>query len=65
MIDEDRYCIDVLQQISAVKAAIDKVAWACSTTTSATGMSTAATDQQRRDDMTTELTAAISRLVRS
>lgn len=26
MVDEDRYCIDVLQQISAVQAALDKVA---------------------------------------
>jgi DNA-binding FrmR family transcriptional regulator len=26
MIGEDRYCIDVLQQISAVQAALDKVA---------------------------------------
>lgn len=26
MIDEDRYCIDVLTQISAVRAAIDKLA---------------------------------------
>ena len=26
MIDEERYCIDVLQQISAARAALDKVA---------------------------------------
>ncbi|MCU0308465.1 MAG: metal-sensitive transcriptional regulator [Thermoleophilia bacterium] len=26
MIDEDRYCIDVITQISAVQAALDKVA---------------------------------------
>jgi len=26
MIDEDRYCIDVLTQVNAVKAALDKVA---------------------------------------
>ena len=26
MVDEDRYCIDVLTQISAVRAALDKVA---------------------------------------
>jgi CsoR family transcriptional regulator, copper-sensing transcriptional repressor len=26
MVDEDRYCIDVLTQISAVQAALDKVA---------------------------------------
>ena len=26
MVDEDRYCIDILTQISAVQAALDKVA---------------------------------------
>lgn len=26
MVDEDRYCIDVLTQVSAVQAALDKVA---------------------------------------
>ena len=26
MVDEDRYCIDVLTQISAIRAALDKVA---------------------------------------
>jgi len=26
MLDEDRYCIDVLTQVTAVKAALDKVA---------------------------------------
>lgn len=26
MVDEDRYCVDVLTQISAVQAALDKVA---------------------------------------
>lgn len=28
MVDEDRYCIDILQQISAAQAALDKVALA-------------------------------------
>ncbi len=28
MVDDDRYCIDVLQQISAAQAALDKVALA-------------------------------------
>ena len=28
MVDEDRYCIDVLTQVTAVKAALDKVALA-------------------------------------
>lgn len=28
MVDEDRYCIDILTQVNAVKAALDKVALA-------------------------------------
>ena len=28
MVDEERYCIDVLTQVSAIKAALDKVALA-------------------------------------
>ena len=28
MVDEDRYCIDVLTQVAAIKAALDKVALA-------------------------------------
>ena len=36
MVEDDRYCIDVLTQITAIQAALDKVALACSTTTPAT-----------------------------
>jgi hypothetical protein len=32
-VEEERYCIDVLTQISAVQAALDKVGWGSSTTT--------------------------------
>ena len=35
MVEDDRYCIDVLTQISAVQAALDKVALGLSTTTPA------------------------------
>ena len=62
MVEDDRYCIDVLTQISAVQAALDKVALglldgharhcvACSV----------ATD---RTDKTDELMAAVARLMR-
>ena len=62
MVEDDRYCIDVLTQISAVQAALDKVALglldgharhcvACSD----------ATDQT---DKTDELMAAVARLMR-
>ena len=37
MVEEDRYCIDVLTQIQATDAALEWASrWACSTTTSAT-----------------------------
>ncbi|MDQ3320417.1 MAG: metal-sensitive transcriptional regulator, partial [Actinomycetota bacterium] len=31
MVEDDRYCIDVLTQISAIQAALDKTALGCST----------------------------------
>jgi len=64
MLDEDRYCIDVLQQISAVKAAIDKVAVGVLEDHVRHCMIAGATDEDRREEMTAELTAAVSRLAR-
>ena len=62
MVEEDRYCIDVLTQISAIQAALDKVALGL------------ADDHARhcilegpagaRDERTEELMAAVGRLVR-
>ncbi len=62
MVEEDRYCIDVLTQISAVQAALDKVALGL-------------LDEHARHcvvhgkhgeqgDMTDELMAAVGRLMR-
>jgi DNA-binding FrmR family transcriptional regulator len=63
MVDEDRYCIDVLTQISAVQAALDKVALGL-------------LDQHARhcvvgghgegepEELTDELMAAVGRLMR-
>ena len=65
MVDEDRYCIDILQQISAVKAAIDKVAIAVLEDHVRHCMITGAAEEHRRDELTAELTGAVSRLVRS
>ena len=39
MVDEDRYCIDVLTQISAIQAALDKVALGLLTAMPATASS--------------------------
>jgi DNA-binding FrmR family transcriptional regulator len=62
MVEEDRYCIDVLTQISAVQAALDKVALglldghARSCVIGAEG--------EQREDRTEELMAAVGRLMR-
>ena len=62
MVDEDRYCIDVLQQISAAQAALDKVALALVDAHVRNGL--AGADPARRDALTDELMAAIGRLAR-
>jgi DNA-binding FrmR family transcriptional regulator len=62
MVEEDRYCIDVLTQISAIQAALDKVALGlldgharhCIGSVTADG----------RDASTQELMAAVGRLMR-
>jgi CsoR family transcriptional regulator, copper-sensing transcriptional repressor len=63
MIEEDRYCIDVVTQISAIQAALDKVALGllddharhCVVGGRASGSP---------DELTDELMAAVGRLVR-
>ena len=62
MVEEDRYCIDVLTQISAAQAALDKVALgllddhANHCVTRAQG--------SEREEKTAELMAAVGRLLR-
>jgi DNA-binding FrmR family transcriptional regulator len=62
MVDEDRYCIDVVTQISAIQAALDKVALklledhARHCVVGGHGSGTP-------DELTDELMAAVSRLV--
>jgi DNA-binding FrmR family transcriptional regulator len=63
MVDEDRYCIDVLQQISAVQAALNKVALGLVDDHVRHCIADAAGDDKRRDEMTTELMGAVGRLV--
>jgi CsoR family transcriptional regulator, copper-sensing transcriptional repressor len=61
MVDDDRYCIDVLQQISAAQAALDKVALALvDDHTRHCVMGAAPEDQEH---MRAELMTALSRLV--
>lgn len=64
MVDEDRYCIDILTQISAVQAAIDKVALELldeHTRHCVVGADTA----KLREERTEEMMGAVGRLLRS
>src|ERR1700676_5320467 len=62
MVAEDRYCIDVLTQISAVQAALDKVALGLLDGHAHTCVIGAAPEQQ--DERTAEMMAAVGRLLR-
>jgi len=62
MVDEDRYCIDVLTQISAVQAALDKVALGLLDDHARSCVINAEGEQQA--DRTDELMAAVGRLMR-
>jgi len=63
MVDEDRYCIDVLTQISAVQAALDKVALGLVDDHTRSCVLGAGSDELRAD-RTEELMAALARLLR-
>jgi DNA-binding FrmR family transcriptional regulator len=62
MVEEDRYCIDVLTQISAIQAALDKVALGLLDDHARHCVIDAKHDNQ--DEMTEELMAAVGRLMR-
>jgi len=62
MVEEDRYCIDVLTQISAVQAALEKVALGLLDGHAHTCVIGAEPDQQ--DERTEEMMAAVGRLLR-
>jgi DNA-binding FrmR family transcriptional regulator len=61
MVDEDRYCIDVLQQISAIQAALNGVALGLVDGHVRHCIVGASDDD--REEMTTELMGAVGRLV--
>jgi len=63
MVADERYCIDVLQQISAIQAALNKVALGLVDDHVRHCMTDAAGDERRRDEMTEELMGAVGRLV--
>src|SRR5688500_8596035 len=62
MVEDDRYCIDVLTQISAAQAALDKVALGLLHDHARHCVAGAAGDLQA--DRTDELMAAVARLLR-
>jgi DNA-binding FrmR family transcriptional regulator len=62
MVQEDRYCIDVLTQIAAVQAALDKVALGLLDGHAHTCVIGAEPSEQ--DERTAEMMAAIGRLMR-
>jgi CsoR family transcriptional regulator, copper-sensing transcriptional repressor len=62
MVDDDRYCIDVITQISAIQAALDKVALGL-LDDHARHCVMGAKDAEQTD-MTDELMAAVGRLMR-
>jgi DNA-binding FrmR family transcriptional regulator len=62
MVDQDRYCIDVLTQISAVQAALDKVALGL--LDDHTRHCLNVDDPEQRAEKTDEVMAAVARLMR-
>lgn len=62
MVEEDRYCIDVITQISALQAALDKVALGL--LDEHTRHCVMGAGNGARDEMTEELMAAVGRLMR-
>jgi DNA-binding FrmR family transcriptional regulator len=62
MVEDDRYCIDVLTQISAVQAALDKVALGLLDQHASHCVMGA--EGEQRQERTDELMAAVGRLMR-
>jgi CsoR family transcriptional regulator, copper-sensing transcriptional repressor len=62
MVEADRYCIDILTQISAVRAALDKVALGL--LDEHTHHCVMGANESERGQRTAELMAAVGRLVR-
>ncbi len=62
MVDEDRYCIDVLTQIAAVRAALDRVALGLLDDHAQHCVANASPED--REAMTDELLSAVGRLMR-
>ena len=62
MVEDDRYCIEILTQISAAQAALDKVALGLLDGHAHTCVIGA--DPEKRDERTEEMMAAVGRLLK-
>jgi DNA-binding FrmR family transcriptional regulator len=63
MVDEERYCIDILTQVSAVQAALDKVALGL--LDDHARHCVVGASEADRDERTEEMMGAVGRLLRS
>src|ERR687884_248340 len=63
MVEDDRWCPEILQQIAAVQAALDKVALGLADGHVKHCMAQGADDTRRLHEMTAELMEALGRLV--
>jgi CsoR family transcriptional regulator, copper-sensing transcriptional repressor len=63
MVEDDRRCPDILQQIAAVQSALDKVALGLAEGHVQHCMAAGSDDPKRREQMTHELMPALGRLV--
>src|SRR5580704_19403961 len=64
MVEDDRYCIDVLTQISAIQAALDRVALGLLDGHARHCVVGADGDADAQDQRTEEMMAAVARLMR-
>jgi CsoR family transcriptional regulator, copper-sensing transcriptional repressor len=64
MVEEERYCIDILTQVAAVQAALDKVSLAL-LGDHAKHCVVGAEDTGRREELTEEMMGAVGRLLHS
>ena len=63
MVADERYCIDILTQVSAIQAALDKVSLAL--LDDHTRHCVVGATQENREEMTNEMMGAVGRLLRS
>lgn len=64
MVEDDRWCPDILQQVAAAQAALDKVALGLAEGHVRHCMLAGVHDPKRSEEMTHELMTALGRLVR-